>query len=131
MTYAATTTVTERESRAQIEALLARYGAVWSEVGLNAHGHAVVKFSASGREVRMMVHMPPEGSRERPRRWRVLGLLLKAKLEAVDSGLATFEHEFLAHISLPNGKTVGQSITPHLESAYLTGRTPAQIGGPA
>jgi hypothetical protein len=36
-------------------------------------------------------------------RWRALALAIKA----VESGIATFEEEFLAHIALPNGSTVG------------------------
>jgi hypothetical protein len=34
-------------------------------------------------------------------RWRALALVVKAKLEAVQSGIATFEDEFLAYTMLP------------------------------
>lgn len=45
-------------------------------------------------------------------RWRALALVIKAKLEAVGTGIVTFEEEFLAHIVLPSGRTVTQDVTP-------------------
>lgn len=41
-------------------------------------------------------------------RWRALHLVVKAKLEAVESGITVFDDEFLAHIVLPDGGTVGR-----------------------
>jgi hypothetical protein len=115
MTYAAGTAVTEPESRAQVQALLLAHRATQVEVGANAAGDAVVKFTLR-RQVRMLVPMP--AGRERQRRWRVVLLLLKAKLEAVSSGLSTFDDEFLAHIVAANGETVGRMVLP-----MLAGRT--------
>jgi hypothetical protein len=57
-------------------------------------------------------------------RWRALALVVKAKLEAVDAGISEFEEEFLAHIVLPDGSTVGKQIRPHIERAYLDGKMP-------
>jgi hypothetical protein len=51
-------------------------------------------------------------------RWRCLALVIKAKLEAVESGITTFEDEFLAHIMMPDGQTVGQHVRPNIASAY-------------
>lgn len=116
MSFAAGTAVTEKESQAEIKALLSRYGCPWAEVGCNRHGNGVVKFTLSGRTVRMLMSLPGPDHRERPRRWRVMALLLKAKLEAVDSGLSTFEDEFLAHLALADGGTVGQRLAPQLEA---------------
>ena len=48
--------------------------------------------------------------------------MCKAKLEAVESGIATFEEEFMAHIVMPNGKTVGEMALPLIESAYKTNK---------
>jgi len=36
----------------------------------------------------------------------------------------SFEEEFLAHIVLPDGTTVGQQIRPHIEKAYIDGKMP-------
>lgn len=61
------------------------------------------------------------------RRWRALALVIKAKLEAVESGITTFEQEFLAHIVIPGGRTVGAEILPRLEEAYRTGKPVALL----
>jgi hypothetical protein len=57
-------------------------------------------------------------------RWRALALVIKAKLEAVDSGITEFEDEFLAHILLPNGTTVGEHVRPGIAQAYESGTMP-------
>jgi hypothetical protein len=61
--------------------------------------------------------------------WRALLLLVKAKLEFVAGGLSTVEREFLAHVVLPNGSTVGDEIAPRLEQAYATGSVPLLLPG--
>jgi hypothetical protein len=66
-------------------------------------------------------------------RWRALLLCIKAKLEAVECEITTFEEEFMAHIVLPGGGTVGQHVLPQIAEAYETGRvTPLllQLTGP-
>ena len=57
-------------------------------------------------------------------RWRALALVIKAKLEAVESGITVFDKEFMAHIVLPDGKTVGEHMLPQIESSYETGSMP-------
>ncbi len=57
-------------------------------------------------------------------RWRALVLVVKAKLEAVETGITTFEQEFMAHIVLPDGKTVGERVRGAIAQAYATGKTP-------
>lgn len=64
-------------------------------------------------------------------RWRALNLVVKAKLEAVESGIATFEDEFLAYTMLPGGETVGQWLTPQLDEVYQRGIMPPMLGLPA
>ncbi|MCF7821873.1 MAG: hypothetical protein K9M17_05480 [Mariprofundaceae bacterium] len=61
--------------------------------------------------------------------WRALNLVVKAKLEAVESGITTFEDEFLAHIMLPDGSTVGHLMRPQLEAAYDSGSMPKGLPG--
>lgn len=60
-------------------------------------------------------------------RWRALALVIKAKLEAVESGIATFEDEFLAHVVLPNGKRFGAWVAPQLEQALRTNKMPPML----
>ena len=120
MTYAASTTVPEAESRAEIEALLKKAGAAEVQVGLNRQGDGVVRFAWRGREVRMLVEFPHAG-RERPRLWRVLLLTIKAKFAAVEAGISTFDAEFLSFIRLEDGQTAGRFMASRLPQ--LTGRS--------
>ena len=63
-------------------------------------------------------------------RWRALALAVKAKLEAVAIGITTFEDEFMAHIVMPDGLTVGEHVRPRIASAYESGQVTPLLGGP-
>ena len=52
-------------------------------------------------------------------RWRALSLCIKAKLEACESGITTFEEEFLAQLVLPGGVTVAEKIMPSIMSGKM------------
>lgn len=141
--YAKTTEVTAERSRAEIEKTLVRYGATGFITGW-AGNRALVEFIASGRRVRFTIPMPdpedpdftmtPSGTQKRAkaeakkhydtavrRVWRVFLLLIKAKLDAVESGVETFDEAFFAHLVLPNGATVGETVGPGVVEAYATG----------
>ncbi len=60
-------------------------------------------------------------------RWRSLALCVKAKLEAVSAGITTFEAEFLAHIVIPGGGTLGDRFIPQLNEMQRTGRLPSMM----
>jgi len=64
-------------------------------------------------------------------RWRALNLAILAKLEAVEAGITTFEEEFLAHLVLPNGKTVGQWAVPAVGKALSDGKMPPLLSLPS
>lgn len=51
--------------------------------------------------------------------WRVLFLVIKAKLEAVEAGVAVFEEEFLSFIVTASGDTVGEILVPRLGTGPL------------
>lgn len=138
--FAASTTVAPEYSRLEVERILARYGADQFFYAIDA-GRAVVGFRAQGKVVRMMIPLPKREEftrsatgrarrgesidvawqQEMRRRWRCLVLIVKAKLEAVSSGLRTFEEEFLSDILLKDGETVGAKLLPQVEAAYTTG----------
>jgi hypothetical protein len=61
--------------------------------------------------------MPQKREAEERRLWRALLLVLKAKFEAIDSGITTFDHEFLAHLVTSTGATVADAIAPQLDRA--------------
>ena len=62
-------------------------------------------------------------------RWRALALVIKAKLEAVEAGIVTFEEEFAMHMVLPNGQTVGEWVVPQINQAYELNQMPALMSG--
>ena len=145
--YAANTTVPVERSRGEIERTLQRYGADSFMYGWSQDA-AVVQFIADGRQIKFVLPLPdakdPEfthharGKRTADAaqklweqacrsRWRALALCIKAKLEAVDSGISTFEAEFLAHTVLPDGSTVGEFIQPQIAQAYASGKMPSML----
>lgn len=145
-TYAAATDVSSDKSMQEIRRTLQRWGAdqlLWGETG----DMAVVGFIMAGRQVKIAVPMPDRNSREFThtpsrgyrrtnaaqndayeqavrQRWRALNLVIKAKLEAVEAGISSFETEFLGHIVLPNGQTVGDAVAGDIEHAYSTNTMP-------
>lgn len=146
MTYARNTEVSPDKTRGEIERTLARYGADQFMYGYDRN-RGIVGFRAFGRSVRFIVPLPnpdekrfwyppsrnvkrtPASAREQyeaevRRIWRALLLAIKAKLEVVESGIATFEDEFMAYIMLPNGSTVGEWMAPQVAAAYETGTMP-------
>lgn len=150
--YAETTTVPADRSRAEIERTLERYGATAFAYGWQ-NNSANIMFEAGGRRVRFLLPLPdknsaefqrtparntqrtPEAAREAwdqacRQRWRALALCIKAKLEAVDAGITEFEAEFLAHIVLPDGRTVGDHARPNIALAYQTNTLPPLLPGP-
>lgn len=144
--FAAQTTVSTTDSKSEIERTVTRYGATSFASGWQGD-MAVIGFTMEGRQVRFVLPLPrrddPEfnlykqGSTIFQRvdtevtrrweqacrqRWRALALVIKAKLEAVECNISTFEDEFLSSIVLPGGKTIGETVKPSIEQAYLTGR---------
>jgi hypothetical protein len=148
--YAADTSVSSDRSRAEIEKTLRRYGADRFAY-MSERTRAVIGFEANNRRIRFDLAMPdqmdaqfimtPGGKRTRTaeqahaaweqacrQKWRALALVVKAKLEAVEAGITTFESEFLAHIVLPNGQTVGDMAAPSIEAAYAGKGMPPLLG---
>lgn len=146
--YAANTDVTIDRSRAEIEKVLTRYGATqflygWTETG------AMIAFIARNRQVRFELPMPERKDylrtetgrartakaaeeaweQARRQRWRALALVVKAKLEAVESGIVTFDEEFLAHIVTPDGRRVGDAVVPRMVESIENGTMPALMPG--
>lgn len=135
--FAEHTRVPTSQSRVEIERVLTRYGAKqfvagWDSTQRMALVGFAVTVNGTSRQVRMRLPLPdPKKFRsqqhaEQAERsaWRALLLVIKAKLEAVDSGISTIEREFLADIILPNGQTVGEWTGPQIDVAYQTGAMP-------
>lgn len=153
--YARHTDVPISRSKAEIEQLLVRYGASKFASGWEGES-ATILFEAHEKRVRFDLPLPnieffkryeaERGRRgrvlrertdagaaqameqEHRRRWRALALVIKAKLEAVQSGITEFEDEFLAHIVIPGGRTIGEQIRAQLDESYRTGKLPPLLG---
>ena len=57
-------------------------------------------------------------------RCRALLLVIKTKLGAVSTGIATIKTKFLANIVLPDNTTAGEWMLPRLIGPYRTGEMP-------
>lgn len=146
--YAAQTEVSSSRSRDEIERTLERYGADQFLYGWQ-DTDAVVRFRMQNRHVAFILPLPSKHDKAFTeyvsrgklwartadaakklyeqavrQRWRALALVIKAKLEAVECGITTFEDEFLANIVMPDGKLVGEHIRPAIASAYDSGKMP-------
>lgn len=139
--YAEGTEVPVERSRAEIERIITRFKAdAFQFTSDRSKGYSAILFRSHNRHVKFVVALPTDKDlpprrrsqnelqnaldAEERRRWRCLVLVLKAKLEAVKTGIATFEGEFLAHVLLPDGRTMAEWAAPQLETAYETGRMP-------
>lgn len=148
--YARDTEVSAERSKAEIERILTRYGAEKFMYSWDS-GKATIAFVAKGRTIKITLTLPDRMSpefAETPmkhlsrtptgrqaayeqavrQRWRALALVLKAKLEAVSAGIASFEDEFLAYTMLPDGQTVAAWIQPQLKEV-ASGRMPLMLTG--
>ena len=146
MAYAENTSVPVEKSKAEIERILQRYGADQFISGWDAR-RAYVAFRMQGRQIKFVIELPDKsdsdfthtpGKRIKRteskafaaweqacrQRWRALALVIKAKLEAVETGITVFEDEFMAHIVLPDGQTVGEYMRPQIAVAYEKGSMP-------
>lgn len=125
MAFAEKTRVPVDRTRAEIERTLMRYGA--SRFAYMTEGaRAVIMFEAADRRIRFELPLPEgeddKAAQQRRQKWRALLLCIKAKLESVQSHIETFEDAFLAHVVMPDGKTVGQHARPMIARSYQEGR---------
>jgi hypothetical protein len=127
--YAATTKVPVAQTQEDIETLLTRYGASQFLRGWDGDTRAMVSFRMADRNVRILLPLPQGDPQAVKARWRALLLVIKAKLEAVDSGILTLEEAWLPHIVLPNGRTMSEEYAPQLTRVYATGEMPGLLPG--
>lgn len=147
MPYAQGTSVPVEKTKAEIETLLRKRGC--SKFGSLEDGPvAVVVFELNRKAIRFTMPLPKKEDfayrKEKPtwhrlytrkpeeqyrlweqacrQKWRSLLLGIKAKFSNVDSGIATFEEEFMGRIVMPDGRTVAEHVLPRVEEAYLSGK---------
>jgi hypothetical protein len=133
--YAAETKTPVAQTRAEIEAQLARFGATAFAFAMQAKG-ATVMFECAGRRVRFELPLENNGStdaktaKHHRERWRALFICIKSKLVAVDCNIETFEEAFLAHVVMPDGSTVGDKVGPQIADQYEGGDMPLMLSAP-
>lgn len=143
--FAEDTKVPVEKTRSDIERMLARFGA--THIGyMTGPKEAQIVFTAKDRHILFKLPLPDrndpvwtqhatssgrsvsaataENRWEQACRsnWRALWLCIKAKLEAVEIGITTFEDEFLAHIVMPGGETVADIVRPRIAQSYKENR---------
>jgi hypothetical protein len=139
MAFAEGTEVSVDKTQQEIQTLVRKHGATEFAGGWTK-GEAGLSFVIKGRRVQFSVkipdgldpkirqaagrmrgyltnNLPKAVAAEERRLWRCLLLAIKAKLEIVASGIATFEEEFLAHIVTDDGRTVYDRIRFPVEGA--------------
>ena len=147
--YAQSTDVPVAKSQFEIKALVSKYGADSFQLG-ETRDKAAIMFDMNGRRLRFFLPLPDRADKSishfrhssgrivprQPQavekkweqacrsRWRALLLCIRAKLEAVECGITEFDDEFMAHIVMPDGQTVGQHLRPRIATAYETGNMP-------
>ena len=151
MRYAQNTEVSIERSEAEIKKILQRYGA-WEIVTAWRITGAMIGFRYHNRAIKFELPLPNRKDKEfcqtpngRDRcesaaraaweqacrqRWRALKMVIHAKLEAVKDGITTFDDEFLAHIIMPNGCTIGQALVPKLDSLANSKQVVGLLMGP-
>lgn len=153
MTYAKDTSVSTTQSEGEIKRIVIRAGATAFMSGQTGTD-AMIAFELRARRITFRMPLPNRQSKEFTEtpskkwarsekdadaaweqacrsRWRALFLCIKAKLESVESGIETFEDAFLAHIQLPDGRTVSEHVLPRIALAYSTGTMQPLLPGPS
>lgn len=137
MAYAKTTDVPFERSVGEIVGLIRKAGA--DQIGqMESRESFTLQFTMEGRMVRFRVHFPtPDqitemtGPRQdksrvadqwRKQRGRALLLVIKAKLESIESEVETFEQAFLANVVLSDGSTLYDRVREPIALEYQTGK---------
>lgn len=152
--YAKDTSVSVERSRAEIETILGRYGASAFAYATEANramvGFRITDTTGTNLAIRMTLPLPARDDEAFTRRksygnrivgndpmranklweqacrssWRALCLVIKAKLEACAVGISTVEREFMADVVTPDGRTIGQILSPQLKAISDGGTVP-------
>lgn len=137
MAFAETTVVSVDRTRAEIERLVVtKHKCRRFHSGMDFDNRtAMIQFETHDRIVRFVIVLPDPKKFYRQREyeqaertiWRAFLLVIKAKLEAVASKIATFEQEFMANIVMPNDRTIEQIVTPLIAAAYESRQMPKAL----
>lgn len=142
MAYAETTTVAFEKSVSEIIMAVRKAGA--GQIGqFEGPDYYAVQFVLGDRLIRFRLPFPSLDTipkrggnnigytnsqrlakleQRKRQRGRAMLLVIKAKLESVESGIETLEQAFLAHVVMSDGKTVYERIAEPIALEYSAGR---------
>lgn len=148
MAFAETTTVPFEKSVSEIVAMLKRAGA--SQIGqMDDDRFYAIQFTLDNRMIRFRLPLPPLDDMPRVNgrnqaltlaqrkerlaqvhrsRARALLLVIKAKLESVESKIETVEQAFLANVVMSDGATVYDRISGPIALEYSSGKVSPVVG---
>lgn len=151
MAYAETTSVTVEKSIAEIITLVKRAGAQ-RVAQYEEPDSFTIQFDLAGRLIRFRVSLPTleqmatangrgqqltraqrneRAAQACRQRARALLLVIKAKLESVESKVETFEQAFLPNVVLADGSTVYERISEPIAPEYRSSQPqPMLLSGP-
>lgn len=128
--YAARTRVPIDRSLAEIKRSLKRYGAE-DFVHAERRSGDIVGFVVNGLQIRIdLTNGEDDTDQDRRSRWRALCLVIKAKLEAIDSEISTIEQEFMPFVVGPDGRTLWEIAQPKLLAYSQSGEIPRLLPAP-
>lgn len=153
--FARGTEVAVERSKEEAKRLVIKYGATGYMVMDGSH-FASICFNLHSRNVKIDIPIPDMQDREFThykantkaetykertpevaykkwegacrQKWRVLILLLKANLEAVENGAVKFDEAFMPYFMLADGQTVAEKFAPTIEKTIKTGKLPKLLG---
>jgi hypothetical protein len=126
--YAAGTAVPVERSRAELDTLLGKHGATSRIIGMEDEPGkpraALVGFKLGPHSFKLRVPLANDPQRDGIRgaiaakaggirdreRWRLIILLVKAKLEAIRLGVSTPEREFMPDLIVDDGRTLQEAL---------------------
>jgi len=110
---------------------------------------AVLAFTMEGRAVRLSVPMPDRSSsnitytksgdqrsdtdiqkaydQATRQVWRAVLLIVKGKLEAIETGIVSFDEEFMPHIVMPDGRTMSETVLPAMQRSLEEDSAPPML----
>jgi hypothetical protein len=143
--FAADTSVTAERSLTEAKTLIKKYGGT-NIRHAETDNEAIIAFEMHRRLIRFNLPYPDIFSfkklngqkftlaqaelakeKEIRRLWRTLVATIKAKLIAAESGITSFEQEFLAQTVTETGETVSEVMLPRLNAMYERGEMPPML----
>ncbi len=128
--YAEDTKVSVGQSQGEIRNMLKRFKIDKIGIFEDPVSGAVLMFEFKNRAYRITVPVDLKAKnlgQEERRGWRLMVLLIKAKLQAVSEGVTSIDREFFSDTVLPSGKTLFEEAQPQIDKA-MENRGVLQLG---